>query len=465
MQATRRRVGMFIGFTALLSGAFVLGTKIPRTQGAAVSTELASPVASESWTCPMHPDVAQRSPGSCPICGMDLVKADVAALGAGRQSFHIAEQTQRNSGVRTELVESRAFEPTLLVTGQVIADERRAVSLSPKVDGWIRKLGVSVVGQPVRRGQVLYEIYSPDLQLRQREYVEILGRRDTLQAQSGSMKATVGGAAPEMMLGSVARERFRMRSRLVAADMPEALIDEVESSRRIKEVVPVLAEHDGVVTSIGAREGAYVMPSQVVLEYADLSAAWAEVILTVQQLGQLTGKDVISIRSQVDPNVELEVRIDPGAAVVDPATRTARIRLPIAKSRQAFPAGSLFEGEVRLKARPAIVVPQDAVIRTGAGAYVFVETQPSHFQQQKVMLGATTHGRTEVLKGLKAGDKVVVNGQFLLSSEASLHANRVGVRPSSADETSNDHHGDRGHEVVEGHSKSEAHQNHHHKGH
>ncbi|MBH9578692.1 efflux RND transporter periplasmic adaptor subunit [Inhella proteolytica] len=426
MHSTRRRWGLVLGASALLGAGFALGRRSAPLQAAglpATAAATATAPARKRWTCPMHPHVDQSAPGECPICGMELVPRDAAGLQASTTapSLHLSEQVQQNSGVRVEGVEPKPWAPKLWVTGQVLADERRALTLAPKVEGWAKRLGVAGVGQPVRRGQMLVEIFSPELQLRQREYLEILSRRDTLQAQAGSMKAAPGGGTnPDMMLGSVARERFRMRNRLLAADLPPALVDELEASRRVRDVVPVLAPHDGVVSALNVREGAYVMPAQVMLEVGGVQAAWVEVLLTAEQLGQLKPQATLRVRSSVDPHTAVQLPIEPVAAVLSTGSRMARVRAPLQGTRAAsaaFPVGSLVEGEIVLPARQALVIPADAVIHSGRGSFVFLETQPQHFARRAVRVGPVVEGQVEVLEGLHAGERLVVNGQFLLSAE------------------------------------------------
>jgi len=366
---------------------------------------------------------------------MALVRNSVGQTVRHSDQFHVEPQIQQRIGLVVEPVMSMSFRPSFVVPAEVVADERQAVSLSPKVEGWIRRLGVSVVGQPVRKGQVLFEIYSPDLQQRQKDYVDILGRRDALQAQAGSM-ASVGNKTPDLMLGSVARERYRLRTRLAAADVPEEILKELEKTRRVRDVVPVLAEHDGVVTSIGAREGAYVMPSQTVVSYADLTAAWVEISLTLDQLAAMKGhgKDEVELHSPLDPQMVAKARVDINASIVDPVSRLARLRVKLHATHNRFPPGSLLDAWVYAEARQALVIRKDAVIHTGQGDFVVVADDRNHFRQVPVQLGAETTEEYEVISGLVAKQGVVTNGQFLLSSEASLQATRQRLRLSRQDE-------------------------------
>lgn len=376
------------------------------------------------WYCPMHPDFTSAHEGTCPICGMALVKNAVGQTVRHSEQIHVPESEQRRMGVLVEAAEETTFSPSVVVPATVVADERGAVTLSPKVEGWIRKLGVSVVGQPVRKGQVLFEVYSPELLQRQRDYLDILSRRDALLARAGSMGAVVGSAAPDLMMASVARERFLQRNRLAAADVPESVLAELDKVRKPREVVPVLAERDGVVTSIGAREGAYVMPAQPVLGYSDPGAVWAELTLTQEQLRQVTGAKKVGLKLPDEVADVATVAFDARQAVVEPTSRTFRIRVPLHSTKARLLPGTLMEAEVQLTARHALMVRKDAVLRTGRGDFVIVADGDNHFRQVAVQLGPEAGGSVAVASGLVKGQQVVVNGQFLIGAEASMQASR-----------------------------------------
>lgn len=414
--------------------------------------------AEEVWFCPMHAHVTSDHAGSCPICGMNLVKRsdaaaeahghdemDHAAMGHGAaepshrhmdhsrapakpnaqsaETFHVAPSLQKHIGLAVEPAERSEFRATLRVPAQVVADEQRAVSLSPRVEGWIERLGVSVVGQRVRKGQMLYEIYSPELQQRQKDFLDLLTRRDSLLAAKGAGgMAALGNSPPDLMLASVARERYRVRRRLLAAGVPPSALAELEKFRRVHEVVPVLAEHDGVVTSLLARQGAFVRPGEPILGYADRHAAWAELSINPERLPQLQEADEVELRSTIDSAATFTAPLDASLATIDPVSRTARLRVPLEASDDSFLPGTLLDAEIHLRPRQAIAVRTDAVLRTGRGDYVVLAESDDHFRQAPVRLGAENESRVEVLEGLVPGQRVVTNGQFMLSAEGALHS-------------------------------------------
>lgn len=375
------------------------------------------------WYCPMHAHVTSDHEGSCPICGMKLVKRSEGAMQPAEGQVFVAPNLQQRLGVAVETVEAIEFRPTIPVAAQVIPDERRTVTLSPKVEGWIRKLGISAVGQPIKAGEVLFEIYSPELQERQKDYVDLLTRRDALLASKGGQGGmTVGNSAPDLMLASVARERYRVRRRLLAADVPDSVLDDLERFRRVHEVIPVIAQHDGVVTGIGAREGAYVRPGEIVVTYTDPHSAWAELVLAPADLAQLQHGDSLELHSASDHDLSVSSVVDPALKTIDPVSRTARLRVPLADTAHRLFPGMLLEGVIQMKPRHAVTIPADSVLRTGRGDFVVLATPNNHFRQRQVHLGAESEDRVEVLQGLSAGEKLVTNGQFMVSAEGSLQS-------------------------------------------
>ena len=368
------------------------------------------------YTCPMHPQILQDHPGNCPICNMTLVKVANGSMQAHSEMVQVEPAAQQRAGVQLATATTGEIAASVHAFATIAADESRNVSVNPKVEGWLRKVHIASVGQAVRRGQVLYEIYSPELQQRQREYIDLLTRKDGLLGDSIAMVSS--NAA---MVGSLAKEKFRARARLAAADMSDALIDELEKSRRVQDVVPVRAEHDGTITVLNMHEGNYVNPMQQICAYADLGTVWAEISLFPDQLKQLRNGDRATLRAGGDGHAE-QVAVSLSTVQVDPATRTAKLRLPLRNAHGSFRPGMYAEVEIAAASQRALQIPRDALIRTGHGDFVVVAEAANHFRRAKVTAGIETADMVAVTAGLAAGDRVVANGQFLLDGAASMAA-------------------------------------------
>ena len=429
---------MGINRRAFLAGAgltLAAVTLVGYQYGHAVAKPAAAPmdVSQAQYTCPMHPQVLQDHPGNCPICNMNLVRKQRGESPAPHDAMHAAMQampesmpatvhidpaTQQRMGVQLATASMTDMARTVRAFATLSADESTTVAVNPKVEGWLRRLNVQGVGQPVRRGQVLYEIYSPELQQRQREYIDLLARKDGLLGDS--MTIVSSNAA---MVGSLSKEKFRARDRLIAADLSNDLVDQIEKTRRIIDVVPVRAARDGVVTQLGMHEGSYVNPMQQILAYADYGTVWAEVTLYPDQLEWVRAGDTVTFRSGLDKSIVQRAKVDLNTLQIDPQTRTARLRMALHNAGVAFRPGAFAEVEILSARQRSLAVPRDAVIRTGHGEFV-VLSDGDHFHRMPVKTGVASEDMVAITQGLKEGDRVAVNGQFLLDGALAMETPR-----------------------------------------
>lgn len=419
----KRKLALGLAVGAAVAASAVYGVRAwhaaPQAAGPNLMQHMAGHAAAENYTCPMHASVVQHHPGTCPICGMALVKAaPPAAQPMAAPVVGVDHATGRNMGVRTEAAALHEMHQVVETFATITADDSRVVALNPKVEGWIRRLYVQGVGQRVRKGQLLYEIYSPELQQRQREYVDLLQRRDSLLGSGGMTDA----GASRAMLGSIAKERFRMRDRLLAADMAPELVDQLEQGRRIVEVVPVRANQDGTVLAVNARAGSYVNPMQNVLSYGDYRRTWAEITLFPDQLAWIHDGDTVVLTSGLDRSQSIRARVSMANLQLDGASRSARLRLSLDNPQQAFSPGAYAEAEIRSAGSRVLAVARDSLIRTGHGDFVVKAVGHGQFQTVPVQAGRVDQDMVEIVRGLAEGDQVAVNAQFLLDSAGSLQA-------------------------------------------
>ena len=382
------------------------------------SRRLQDPAAGKPlWICPMHAQIQQDQPGRCPICGMDLVPHVEAAAQGAADGVVVDTALQQRLGVRLVTAQRRQLGRVIRTWGSVALDESALFEVSPKIDGWLRKLHVSAAGQTVREGQPLYELYSPDLVQRQREYIEVMRRGDTLRESVGM----VAGQNAQM-LASLARERMRLRQQFENADIDKDFIQRMEKYRRTVDVVVIRATRSGVVTRIGAREGSYITPQSSVVSLADLSRVWIDIALYPDPSGSVSAGDAVTATPQDGSGVELRGRLQLPKTAIDPRSRSQRGRLVADNPGQRLLPGSYLDVRIAAATREVLAVPRSALVPDGRGMHVIRARGDGRFMPVAVQTGAMDELYVEIVSGLDAGDEVVAKGQFLLDAAASLQA-------------------------------------------
>jgi Cu(I)/Ag(I) efflux system membrane fusion protein len=366
------------------------------------------------WVCPMHPQILQDHPGTCPICGMDLVEAN-GTHEHGSAGVQIDTASLQRMGVRLAGAEQRTLSRELQTYGTVAIDESSIFNVSPKIEGWIRKLYVNAVGQPVRAGQALYEIYSPEMVQRQREYIELLQRRDQLLQSVTELSGQNAQA-----VASLARERLRAREKFSYADVSDSILNEIERTRRTVDIVSVRAPKSGFVTQIGVREGSYVTPLVNLLSLADTSSVWIDIVLYPDQLAWAKDGDEVSVKLPHSDQPEIKGRLKFINPTVDNATRTVRARLVVNNTHQLFRPGTFVDAIISTQPHKVLALPRSAVMHTGKGNMVMLARGDGRFIPVSIETGIESGDFIEITEGLQEGAQVAVNGQFLLDSAASL---------------------------------------------
>ena len=381
--------------------------------------------AKKLWVCPMHPEVIQDQPGVCPICGMDLVEMDQPGAHQHDHSIFLETATQQRLGVRLAAARIQTLSRDIHAYGNVAADESLVFNLSAKVEGVIRKLHINSVGQQVAAGQVLYEMYSPELLKSQEEYIDLLEEKDILFAPMEDEDAHVSGKSTmtedDMMAVKMnAEKRVLARDSLLYADAGNELIAELNSTYKSREVVEIRAPQSGYVTKIEIHEGSTVKPMDSLFSFVNLSNVWIDVPLYPDQLVWVKEGDGVTIRLPQPGMREIKTRLKLIAPMVDSTTRTVLARLSVSNPENRLPIGSFLDVIIHAKPHKALVVPRSAVIRTGKGDFVILAEGSGHFTPVEVETGIETADFIEITAGLQADDQVAVNGQFLLDAAASM---------------------------------------------
>ncbi|MGQ9368701.1 efflux RND transporter periplasmic adaptor subunit [Azospirillum sp. ST 5-10] len=358
------------------------------------------------WVAPMDPNYRRAAPGKSPM-GMDLIPvydgeepaaAPVAAPADGAGVVAVSPATVNAIGVRIGQAVRADFGDEIRTVGYVTLDEDRTSHVHVRGDGWVERLAVRSLGAEVRAGDLLFEVFAPELVAASYEYVRDL--------QRGSDSFAAGG-----------------RAKLRALGVSEPQIAEIAATRRTPERIRVLAPQDGVVTQIAAREGMYVKPDETLMTLADLSSIW--VIADVFESQSARVRPGMEAEARLDhlPEDVWRGRVDYVYPDLDPATRTLKVRLrfpnPELKLRPNMFANVVLKGAAR---SGVLAVPAEAVIRTGRSDRVVLDLGAGRFRAVPVTVGARSGERLEILSGLEEGARVVRSGQFLIDSEASLTA-------------------------------------------
>ncbi len=415
------------------------------------------------WTCSMHPEILAEAPGKCPICSMDLVKVDPAQREATSMSVGEANGEReilfyrnpmdatitspvpmqdemgmdyvpvyadqataatvsgsavvtlnpgmvQNMNVRTNLVERRDLRHPIRTVGYLDYDPERMVTVTTKYSGWVERVYVNYVGQPVEPGEPLFEVYSPELV--QTEQEMLAAKRYAQQMGNASEDARIRAQA----LVDAARER------LGYWDIAPEQIDQLERTGEVFRTLTVVAPAGGLVMKrMAGLGGMAIQPGMEIFHIADLSSLWLLVEVFEDQVSWVSEGTPAEIELSYFPGESFRGAVRFIEPEFDEATRTLRVQIevpnPSGKLRKGMFATVKFDP---VAVRDAVVVPQEAVLRTGQRSVVIVDQGKGRFAPQEVQIGHASEGYLEILSGLEPGQSVVTSAQFLLDSESRL---------------------------------------------
>lgn len=400
---------------SLLSGCLDSASSSSETLAEAsqdTATEHAVKHLDPKYVCPMHAQIVRDEPGTCPICGMDLVKKMIAAQASGRPTVEISNAVINSMGVRTAAVARQTLWKYIQTIGRIEYDETRLAHVHPRAEGWMEKLNLRVEGDPVKKGQVLGEIYSPEI----------------LNAQVDFLIALNQSA------GKVRMQKARNQLRLLG--VPERTISLIQKRGESLNTVPLVAPSSGVVTKLGMREGMFVKPEMEIVTIADLAKIWVIVDIYEHQIDWLSEGQSAEIRVPAYPGRVWEGAVEYIYPELDPKSRTLKVRLafdnPDGLLKSNMYAEVVIYGGPK---REVLAVPSEAVIETGRRSSVVLALGEGRFRPVDVETGMAADGLVEVLSGLEAGDEVVISGQFLIDSESSLQASFLRMTDSEETDT------------------------------
>ncbi len=360
---------------------------------------------------PMNPDITSPTPAKDSM-GMDYVPAYANEGNADGVvgTVKIDPVVVQNIGVRTQFALNKTFSRTIRAVGRVDFDEQRIARIHPKVDGWIESIFVDKTGQSVDQNDILLDIYSPKLVSTQQEYLLAI---NNLSVLGDSPIAEIGRGAQTLVNSS--------RERLKLLDVPEHQIDELEQTQKVKKTLHIHSPAAGTIIQIGARSGQFVTPRTELYMIVDLAQVWVYADVYEYELPWVKIGDAAEMRLASVPGRVFKGSLSYIYPYAESKTRTTRVRLIFDNPDQLLRPEMLAEILIRSDTREnAIVIPSEAVIRSGDRAQVFVKRGPGKFEPRLVTLGVESGGEVSVLDGVSEGEELVTSANFLIDSESKL---------------------------------------------
>jgi len=363
--------------------------------------------ANQLWTCSMHPQVMQPEAGDCPICGMDLIRAESSAEGLAPDQFKLTPNAMALANIQTSVVgNNKADEKGLTLSGKVAENEEANTVQVSYFSGRIERLNISFTGEEVRKGQLLATIYSPELFAAQQELL-------TASALKESQPALYNA----------------VRNKLKLWKLSEQQINQIETSGKVTENFPVFATVSGTVSEKLVEQGESVRQGQPLFKITNLNTVWANFDVYENQIDLIKKGQAIEITTNVYTNATFPSKVAFIDPVLNAQTRTVTLRAVLDNKNGAFKPGMFLEGEIKVGATgqdEVISIPSSAILWTGKRSLVYLKANADEpiFEMQEVTLGNAIGEYYEVLEGLQRGDEIVTNGTFTIDAAAQLQGKK-----------------------------------------
>ncbi len=377
--------------------AFLAGRASSPTSSAMVEGSTSGSRQVLYWYAPMDPNFRSENPGKSPM-GMDLVPKYADEVDGQPGVVAIDPTMVNNLGLRTALAERSSLSRLIDTVGYVSYDEDTMHHIHTRVDGWIEKLVTNASGDPVAKGQLLFELYSPTLVSAQEEYLA------ALRSSNSAL-------------------RNASRNRLVALGVTSTEIRRLDKERSVRQRIPVHAMADGVVVNLGVRHGMFVTPSIEVMSIASLDSIWVLAEVFERQAAWVKPGQPATVNLDYLPGETLRGTVDYVYPELNPKTRTLTVRLRF--DNEELPLRPNMFARVSIQGEgvgEVVHVPREALIRGGSVNRVVVDLGNGRFRSRAVTIGIESGDRIEIREGLSVGERVVTSAQFLIDSESNIGA-------------------------------------------
>jgi len=370
------------------------------------------------YTCSMDPQVIEYKPGKCPICHMKLTTVK-KSNGENKDEILLSEQQIQLGNIHTDTIRNGSIGDQVVLTGTLNFDQSKATSVSSRVMGRVEKLYYKNLGDYVKKGAALYELYSEELNNAKQEYLLALEQKKTFATET------------EIDFDQLLRSG---KNKLLLWGMSEIQIQQLADTKKATPVTTFFSTADGYITQMDIREGDYVMEGGTIVKLADLSTLWVEAQVYTSQLAEISNNALATVQLPGFEGKEIKGKIEFINPEINPDTRINLIRVSISNPGSQLKPGMPAYISLRSPQRQTLTLPIDAVIRDGKGATVWVRTGTHSFKNRMVTVGLESDDRIEIKSGLKPGDVVVTTGAYLLQSE---YIFKKGTNPMSGHDMTN----------------------------
>ena len=397
----------------LLLGIFLGSIIFGGDESPADQVEVKQGQAEETWTCSMHPQIRSDRPGSCPICGMDLITVDeIPASTLSSEAIVLSEEAGKLANIQTSIVSSSDAQREIRLLGTVKPDEGRLYSQVSHLPGRIERLYVSFTGEYIRKGQRMVRLYSPELISAQKELLEAIKSRDVY---------------PQLYKAS--------RSKLKLWKLTDGQIDNIIASGEVQEQIDILADHSGYVMKRNVEVGDHVTPGMNLYEIANLSRVWIMFEAYESDIPWIRPGDEVEFTVKANPGKTYRGKVTYIDPFIDPSARVARVRVEVGNEDGKLLPEMFANGLIRSELNQdsdRLVIPKSAVLWTGKRSIVYVRvpgSQSNAFVYREIQLGPDLGELYIVDSGLEEGEEIATNGVFRIDASAQLSGKKSMMNP------------------------------------
>ncbi|MBZ9652185.1 efflux RND transporter periplasmic adaptor subunit [Psychroflexus montanilacus] len=370
------------------------------------------------WTCSMHPQIRKDEPGDCPICGMDLIPASKMEDGVDPEAIRMSKTARKLAQVETMTVGEEASKSNMNFSGRLEVNQDNTSSISANFKARIVRLYINEEGEEVQKGQVIAELYAPEIQVLKDE-LELATQQNN-----------------EVLLKSITKK----------IENYELSVSDIQSLENAR--LKLRSPKNGVISSLNVKQGDNVKSDQNLMRIADLSSLWAIIDVYESDLNRINNGDELKIRIPNEDNVTGKVTFV--SPVLNANSRSAKARVVIYNPNRNLKPGVFITAELmntksESAENQALMVPKSAVLWTGKRSVVYQQLENEngvYFKMKEVETGSSSSDFIEILSGLEAGDEVVTRGAFSIDSEAQLSDKPSMMNPDGGSSSSGHNHGD-----------------------